>query len=196
MATALRLRAATKNDATELAQLIDIAGDGFGSFLWAQAAGPGESPVDVGRRRALRDDGGFSYRNAIVAETEDRIAALLLGYRLPEPYDFGDIDALPPMVRPLLELEAQAPGSWYVNALAVFPEFRGRGIGTTLLARAEELARDTRAPALSIVVADQNEGAKRLYLRTGYHAVARRPVVPFPGFVHSGDWLLMTKPVR
>jgi ribosomal protein S18 acetylase RimI-like enzyme len=195
MTTSLRLRPATKNDATELAQLIDIAGEGFGSFLWSQAAGPGETPLDVGRRRALREDGGFSYRNATVAQTENKIAALLLGYRLADPYEIGDIGGLPPMVRPLLELEAEAPGSWYVNALAVFPEFRGGGIGTMLLARAEEFARDTGAPRLSIIVADQNKGAKRLYQRTGYRTVARRALVPFPGFVHSGDWVLMTKPV-
>jgi ribosomal protein S18 acetylase RimI-like enzyme len=196
MSKPLRLRTATKEDATELAQLIDIAGEGFGSFLWSQAAGPGESALDVGRRRALREDGGFSYRNAVVGEIDGRVAALLLGYRLAEPYELPDFASLPPMVQPLLELEAKAPGSWYVNALAVFPEFRGCGIGTTLLARAEELARETRAARLSIIVADQNEGAKRLYERTGYRAVARRTVVPFPGFAHSGDWVLMTKPAR
>jgi ribosomal protein S18 acetylase RimI-like enzyme len=192
---ALRLRPATRDDGTALAQLIDMAGEGFGSYLWSQAAGAGETALDVGRRRAQREDGGFSYRNATLAELDGRVAGLLLGYRLADPYEAGDLDALPKTVRPLIELEAEAPGSWYVNALAAFPEFRGRGIGTRLLAAAEELARATRAPALSLIVADQNEGAKRLYLRSGYRAAARRPVVPFPGFAHTGDWVLMTKPL-
>jgi hypothetical protein len=61
------LRPARKEDARALAQLIDIAGEGFGTYLWSQAAGPGESALDVGMRRAQRDEGGFSYRNAIVA---------------------------------------------------------------------------------------------------------------------------------
>ena len=36
-------------------------------------------------------------------------------------------------------MEALAPGSWYVNALAVLPEFQGRGLGARLLKLAEEL---------------------------------------------------------
>jgi ribosomal protein S18 acetylase RimI-like enzyme len=189
----LRLRPATRDDARDLARLIDIAGEGFGTFLWEQAAGPGETALDVGERRAQREDGGFSYRNATLAELDGKVAGLLLGYRLADPYDTGNLASLPPMVRPLIELEAQAPGTWYVNALAAFPAFRNRGIGTVLLARAEVCAEETRAPGLSIIVADQNEGAKRLYRRNGYSAVERRPVVPFPGFAHSGDWILMTK---
>ena len=33
----------------------------------------------------------------------------------------------PPIVQPLVKLEAKAPGSWYVNVLATFPEFRAIG---------------------------------------------------------------------
>jgi ribosomal protein S18 acetylase RimI-like enzyme len=96
-------------------------------------------------------------------------------------------------VRPLGEHESEAPGSWYVNALAVFPEYRVRGLGSQLLAEAERIAGHVRGSTLSIIVADQNEVAKRLYLRTGYRAVARRPLVAFPGLPHRGDWVLMTK---
>ncbi|HEY7457175.1 MAG TPA: GNAT family N-acetyltransferase [Xanthobacteraceae bacterium] len=195
MAVSLVLRRARKDDAATLARLIDIAGEGFGSFLWAQSAGPGETALDVGTRRAQREEGGFSYRNATLAEIGGSVAGLLLGYRLADPYDAGDVGSLPPTVRPLIELEAKAPGSWYVNALAAFPQYRGKVVGTRLLVEAERLARETRAPALSLIVADQNEGAKRLYLRTGYGVVARRPLVPFPGYAHTGDWLLMTKTI-
>jgi ribosomal protein S18 acetylase RimI-like enzyme len=189
------LRPARKEEARSLAQLIDIAGEGFGTYLWSQAAGPGESALDVGMRRAQRDEGGFSYKNAVVAESGGKIAGLLLGYRLADPYDTGDLDRLPPLVRPLVELESIAPASWYVNALAAFPEFRNKGLGTRMLAEAERIARKAKAPALSIIVAEANEGAKRLYLRTGYAEAARRRLVPFPGLPHAGDWLLLTKPI-
>jgi ribosomal protein S18 acetylase RimI-like enzyme len=189
------LRPARKEDARALAQLIDIAGEGFGTYLWSQAAGPGESALDVGMRRAQRDEGGFSYRNAIVALSGGEIAGLLLGYRLADPYDTGDLDRLPELIRPLVELESIAPASWYVNALAAFPEFRGKGLGTRLLGEAEQIARKVNAPALSIIVAEANEGAKRLYLRCGYVETARRRLVPFPGLPHGGDWLLLTKPI-
>ena len=195
MSGSLFLRAARKEDARELAQLIDIAGEGFGTYLWTQAAGPGESALDVGTRRAQREEGGFSYRNATIAEIEGKTAGLLLGYRLADPYDTGDLDALPALVRPLVELESIAPASWYVNALAAFPQYRNRGLGSRLLAEAERLAREERAPSLSLIVADANEGAMRLYLRTGYTEAGRRPLVPFPGLAHRGDWVLLTKPV-
>ena len=37
------------------------------------------------------------------------------------------------MFVPLQELENLAPGTWYVNVLAVHPPFRGLGLGTKLL---------------------------------------------------------------
>ena len=119
------LRRAAPEDAETLARLIDLAGEGIPAHLWRQAARDGESVWDVGRQRAARESGGFSYRNAEVCEAQGRPAGMLLGYRQPDPYDAGDLDELPAIVRPLVELEALAPGSWYLNGLAVFPEFAG-----------------------------------------------------------------------
>ena len=96
---------------------------------------------------------------------------------------------------PLVALEAKAPGSWYVNVLAAFPEFRGQGIGARLLAFAEERARMHKATSASMIVASENAGAMRLYARSGYREVARAPVIEFPGCAHGGDWVLMVKPI-
>ncbi len=194
MNASFQLRPARKDDAWALANLIDIAGEGFGNYLWAQSAGTGESALDVGMKRARREQGGFSYRNATLAEHEGEVAALLLGYRLDDPYDTGDLDALPELVRPLVELESCAAGSWYVNALAAFPQFRNRGLGSLLLREADRLTKRSGAKIVSLIVAEENDGAMRLYLRNGYREAARRPLVPFPGLGHGGDWVLMTKP--
>jgi ribosomal protein S18 acetylase RimI-like enzyme len=195
MGGSFQLRPARKDDAQVLALLIDIAGEGFGNYLWSQAASPGESPLDVGMKRARREEGGFSYRNATLAELDGNVAGLLLGYRLDDPYDTGDLGSLPEMIRPLVELESHAPGSWYVNALAAFPAYRNRGLGTLLLDEADRLARAAGANSVSLIVAEENAGAMRLYLRNGYRAAARRPLVPFPGLGHGGDWVLVTKAV-
>jgi ribosomal protein S18 acetylase RimI-like enzyme len=195
MHDAFRLRPARKDDARALALLIDIAGEGFGNYLWGQSAGPGEESLDVGMKRAQREEGGFSYRNATLAEIDGKVAGLLLGYRLDDPYDSGDLAGLPKIVRPLVELESCAPGSWYVNALAAFPEFRNRGLGTSLLDEADRLTRVTGATTVSLIVAEENKGAMRLYRRNGYREAARRPLVPFPGLGHGGDWVLMVKPL-
>ncbi len=189
------LRRARKEDAEALARLIDIAGEGIPTYLWSQVTGPGQSALDVGVERACREEGGFSYRNAIVIEDEGEVAGMLVGYRLPDPYDTGDLGDVPAVVRPLVELESLAPGSWYVNVLAVFPGRQGRGLGSKLLSLADRLGGDSGARDLSIIVARENTGACALYERNGFRTTARRPVVPFPGFAHGGDWLLMVRPV-
>jgi ribosomal protein S18 acetylase RimI-like enzyme len=188
-------RPARNVDAAALAALIDIAGEGIPLFLWNQMKASGQSVFEFGRARAARDRGNFSYRNATVVEIDGEVAACLVDYQLDDPYDIGDLAELPEVVRPLVELEAKAPGSWYVNAMAAFPEFRGQGIGSSLLALAEERGRQHKAKSSSLIVAGENAGAVRLYARSGYREVARAPVVVYPGCAHGGDWVLMVKPI-
>ena len=188
-------RPAAKADASALAVLVDIAGEGLPAHLWNTLKAPGQSILEVGRERAAREEGGFSYRNAIIAEVDGEIAACLVGYRLDDPYDLGDLEQAPPVVRPLVLLEAKARGSWYVNVLATFPEFRRCGIGIELLGIAEGKAREEGAHALSVIVAAENERAARLYAAAGYEALATEPIFAFPGCPHGGDWLLMVKPL-
>lgn len=192
----MNIRNARPDDALALARLIDMAGEGIPSWLWSRSAEPGQSAEQVGCERAAREEGGFSYRNArVCVDTAGYIVGILLSYRQPDPYDLPDLAELPAVVRPLVELEAAAPGTWYVNALATFPESRGLGAGTRLMGLAESMAREARAPALSLIVAEENAGAKRLYERLGYRVEARAPLVPWPGTAHGGDWLLMVRPL-
>jgi ribosomal protein S18 acetylase RimI-like enzyme len=67
------------------------------------------------------------------------------------------------------------------------------GIGSELLARADELGR-RQSKGMAIIVASENAGAKRLYERSGYKVRTSRSLVGFPGFMRGGDWILLTKP--
>lgn len=189
------IRPARKSDGASLAILVDIAGEGMPVYLWSSMRTPGQSAMEVGRARAAREEGGFSYRNTLVVEIEGGVAAILVDYKLADPYDTGDLSKLPEIVRPLVELEATAAGSWYVNVLATFSEFRGQGLGRQLLALSEQRGRDNGARQASIIVASENKGAARLYERTGYKEIARRPVLEFPGCAHGGEWVMMVKPL-
>jgi ribosomal protein S18 acetylase RimI-like enzyme len=194
MASAPIFRPATKADAATLAVLVDIAGEGMPAYMWSTLAAPGQSLLELGRERARRDEGGFSYQNAVVVELDGEVAAGVVGYRLDDPYDLdGSLAETPDIVRPLVRLEAKAPGSWYVNVLATFPEFRRRGVGAQLLAIAEEKADEEGAPALSVIVGSWNDSAARLYGGAGYEAVAREKAILFPGCPHQGDWVLMVR---
>jgi ribosomal protein S18 acetylase RimI-like enzyme len=186
-------RRAAQKDAAALAELVNFAGEGMPLYLWEKLKVPGETAWDVGRRRAEREEGSFSYRNAVVAEIGERCAACLIGY--PQPAEPAPIDyaAMPPMFVPLQELENLVPNSWYVNVLAVIPEFRRLGLGTQLLQLAESLARETGAAGLSVIVSDANDGAYRLYIRCGYREAGARPIVK-NGWRNDGrNWVLLTK---
>lgn len=189
------LRRATKEDGLALAELVDIAGDGVPSHLWSRSANSGQSPVEVGVERVSRENANFSYRNAMVAEVEGTVAAMMLAYRLPDEQDDVDPDELPDLIRPLVQLELEVPGSFYINALAAYPEYRGLGLGTRLLEAAHTLASEAACETLSLEVFERNEGAVRLYERHGYQEAARLPTVPHPSFSYEGDVVLMTQSV-
>ncbi len=186
MAQLPKFRPATKADAAALAVLVDIAGEGLPAHLWSTLRAPGQSILEMGRERAAREEGGFSYRNATVAELDGEIAGCLVGYRLGDPYYLSDLDAAPEVVQPLVKLEAKAPGSWYVNVLATFPEFRRRGIARKLLGLAETKAAKAGAPSLSVIVAGENARAMRLYANADYGPLASEPVSCFQG-AHTAE---------
>ena len=158
------LRPATIDDATVLAELVNHAGEGMPLYLWDQMAEPGEAAWDVGRRRASREEGSFSYRNATIIEQDGRCAGCLIGYEIPNNPD-PIPDDLPTMFVSLQELENLAPNTWYINVLAVRPQFRRLGLGTKLLGLADETAEALGKPGLSVIVSDANSGAHRLYER-------------------------------
>ena len=155
-------------------------------------AEPGEAAWDVGCRRAAREEGGFSYRNATIIEHEGQCAGCLIGYEIPdnpEPIP----DDLPAMFVPLQELENLAPSTWYINVLAVRPQFRNQGLGTKLLALAEETAQALGKRGMSVIVSDANLGAHRLYERSGYNERARRLMVKENWENEGQSWVLLTK---
>ncbi len=183
-------RRAETGDAEHLARFINIAGEGLPYYLWQKMAEPGEDAWSVGRRRACREEGGFSYRNAHLALLGDDAAACLIGYPLdPVPEEIGG--GVPAMFVPLMELENLARGSWYINVLATYPEFRGRGLGSRLLDIATDEADRHRNSGLSLIVSDANDGAIRLYERRGFRRLAARPMVRENWDNPGQNWLLM-----
>jgi GNAT superfamily N-acetyltransferase len=176
-----------------MAELVNIAGDGLSLYMWAKLADAGEPPCDVGVKRARRGIGGFAYRNTVVREEGGKIAACLIGHPLRSSATASNHEDVPAMLVPLLELENIVPGTWYINVLATFPEYRGRGFGSELLLLAEELADETRCTGLSLIVSDANIGARRLYERHGYVERATRSIVK-EDWEHPGrNWLLLSK---
>jgi ribosomal protein S18 acetylase RimI-like enzyme len=81
--------------------------------------------------------------------------------------------------------------AFYIDALAISPEFRRRGAARALLAEAEGEARRRRLPAIALDTTIDNTAARALYGREGFDEVAYQPPTRgLPGFV------ALVKPLR
>ena len=69
-------------------------------------------------------------------------------------------------------MDNHGPGEWYITAVAVTPEARGKGVGAVLLDDAVSRARDAGATSVTLDVDDRNVGARRLYERHGFQVTA------------------------
>ena len=167
------LRPATPDDAAAMAFFAVEASDGMAPWFWAQNDA-GRTAMEEGARRAQREDADFSYRNAWLADIETTPAAMLLGFVIAAAAP--ELDELPPLVRPLVQLEQQVVGSWYINIIATRPEWRGLGIGAELLAFAHALALRNGCAEVSLQNFESNAAARRLYQRFGFREVAREPM--------------------
>jgi ribosomal protein S18 acetylase RimI-like enzyme len=171
----METRQATKADCHAIAELALMAGEGIPAYFWEQSRQPGQEIEDVGAQNAASDTENFSWRNVHLAVNGNAVAGMLLAYRLPDA--------------------EHVPGSFYINMLATYPEYRNQAVGTTLMGLADKLAATAGCSLLSVEVFEQNAGALRLYRRLGYAIVDKRPVVPHPCHPYTGDVVLLTKPV-
>src|SRR5262249_2551426 len=133
----------------------------------------------------FRQEGNrFSYQNTLVAEASEGVVALVLS--------FGGRDEarLNAAVARWLEREAEED-EWYVDALAVFSDWGRRGIGTFLLQRAEQQAREHHYTKIALNVAQDNKPAIDLY--THQHYVATRQTLlyqhPFVRMVKTNGFV-------
>ena len=181
------MRHARRDDAPDLAFLINEAGEGLAEYFWKQGCGDAD-PWAYGIERAARDEGDFSWRNAWVTERGGQVVAMLLGFVIEAQRI--DYDALSDLVRPLARLEQQAVGSWYINAIAARAEWRGQGIGSELLSLAHALAIETGCEAVSLQNFTSNAAARRLYQRFGFVEARREPMPRMPGLPDFGDSIL------
>ena len=194
MGNALQFRTATEDDCTELALIRDIAGRRMPSYLWSQEAGQGQSYFEYGREK-IRTDANYNayFKNWLVAEFQSKFVGAFFGFSVDDPYPDIDLNAVPECFRPCVELERIASGCWLLQAIAILPQHRGKGLARQLLGKAESVAKDSGTNKIALQVEEVNEVAFKTYQRNGYVEVDRRPYVHFPGSEDTGDVVLMRK---
>ncbi len=185
----IKLRPARRRDAFDIARLYRISSDGVADYIWSRLATAGEDVLDVGVRRYARSGTAFSYENCTIAESRGRTVGMMVAF--PTRVDRTSKGGCDPVLAPYAKLEEDH--SYYICGVALFPNFRNRGIGGRFLTQAEGEARALGLPKASLIVFEENQAALRLYDRLGYREAAREPVVPHPLINYGGDALLMVK---
>lgn len=170
---------ARKEDAPLIARSIM---DAVGTEICRGLAGESHTLEDVEHLftvLAARDDSQYSYLNTQVAVSDDgKAVGVCVGYDgarlapLREAFfeeasrllgiEMGDID------------DETESGEFYIDTLAVLPEYRGRGIASALLKAAVERASVLGKPA-GLLVDKANDKARRLYGKVGFRKVGERP---------------------
>jgi GNAT superfamily N-acetyltransferase len=186
------LRAATRADCGDIARLFLIASDGLAAYIWSRMDMPGLSLEEVGRRRYEREGVAFSYRNCLIAEAKGAVMGMLHAFPMERPE--APSEEPDPVLRPYSELEDY--GSLYISGIALFPEYRGRGIGTRLLQAAGTRARELGLSRLSLICFERNTRAMALYGRFGFSEIDRRRLVPHPSLKYrDGDAVLLVRKI-
>ena len=186
-------RRAVKSDCHNIVRLYSIASDGVADYVWSTLATPGESIHDVGLRRYQQENTINSYRNCHIASINDEVVGMMVAYVMHINTDM-DYNTLDPVLAPYARLEED--NSYYISGMAVFPHYRGSGIGKQFLKIAEEDAKVQGLDKLSLIVFEKNLGARMLYERTGYKETKREPVVPHPLIHFTGNALLLVKSLK
>jgi ribosomal protein S18 acetylase RimI-like enzyme len=196
MTSKVTFRPTTKDDCYRIAELFKISSGGVAEYVWSTLAPqyPGLTSVQIGARRYASEEGAFSYKNCTVAEVGGEVIGMVHAYPMQhEPEQKKPGEPMDPVLEPYSRLEA--PGSYYISGMAVFPEHRGMRLGTEMLRIAKQKASQSGCREMSLLVFKQNEGAVKLYERNGFRIIDRAPVVQHELIRYTSEVLLMTASV-
>ena len=192
MAAGATLRPARRSEAAELAILVDIASHGFASWLWygGVLSRSAETAFEHGRNRLRQDSGLGTWNDAIVAVIADEIVGVSVSYAIDA--SIREIEPKHPVLVPLLALQREVVGHWFIDSLGVYGAHRGNGVGRALLEN--EFTRAGGA-SVSLITESHNEKAQALYKRNGFEEVTRAQAVPLFEDSRKHDWVLFTRKV-
>ena len=188
----VEFRPAHKIECRKIAELFSIASDGVSDYIWSNYAEPGEEILDVGQKRYENTDSVFSFKNCTISEYRNEVIGMMTAFPMKVEHD-RDFSESDPILLPYEKLEED--NSYYICGVAVFERFRGKGVGKAFMDLAEIKARQAGFTKISLIVFEENTGAKKLYDKLGYIEVSRERVVPHPLIKHQGDALLMVKEI-
>ena len=167
-------RPATREDADIIAQAVAMAiGDEEALQLYC---GDDYMAVlaDIARSEATQ----YSWQYAIVAEVEGRVAGAVVGYDGAQLYALreGTFAVLRCTIgrTPNIVDETEA-GECYLDSIGVLPEYRGRGVGRTLVEAFCQRAFAEGHQRVGLIVDQENPNAETLYTSLGFRRINTKP---------------------
>ncbi len=184
------LRDAHKEEARELAVLINHAGtgpnnNGIDIVGWTLDAEEGENPFDYGGRIIAAEDGNYSYNNMRVIACGGKIAAVAMSFVIVKK-TAEDLEKIPDLFMVFSNLTQTTVGSYYLDSLAVMPEFRGRKFGRLMLEDTIEIARNRNDKKICLLAFDENKLAIGLYEKVGFKRISSLGVPDHPAMPYRG----------
>ena len=167
---------ATKDDAPLIAKAVAMALD-------IDIEAPGDPRAEWCRKvfgtLAARDDAQYSYLNTLKAVTPDGTpVGFLVNYDGARLHQLRE--AFFEVVRNQTGEDMRGisdetdPDEWYLDSLAVWPEYRNLGIGHALMEAGIARAHKAGKPA-GLLVDKNNPRARRMYEKLGFEKVGDRP---------------------
>lgn len=170
----VRIRRATRDDSDDFLRLILMATPYFPELF-----GKGAHALQW---LFIKRANLFSYAHTYFIEVEGANAGMLLGYdwktKKRENLRTGALllKAVGPRMfaksRQLMNFNRKIgkipPRSYYISDIAIYPEFRGKGLGKRLMETAEKEAKDAGARVIVLDVEKENKGAVEFYKKLDF----------------------------
>ena len=163
-----RIRKATKEDVAYIAEGI------YHAFLLEDKALYNQW-IKTLKEVCAQEDTHYSYRNTWIAEVDDQRAGMMIA--VDGEHYREQRDKMYPQLKGLFDVafgkgwdemedEAKA-GEFYIDSLAVSLPYRNQGVGTALIEKAKEMARELGIGVVTLAVEPENK-AKKLYEKLGF----------------------------
>lgn len=153
MTVAVRLKAGTGADAAADRDFVQRLGRRTATSSVGSLRRASESAAGAAFDRLYDIVANQAHVTLIAHEEGERVGFLLLLDELPDEVTLMD--------------------QGFIAYMAVEPKWQGAGIGTALLAAAEDEARRRGLPYMALMVTEENEAARGLYERAGYRTERR-----------------------
>ena len=176
----IRIIPASETHAPYIGRVVTMA---IGHDLAAELAGPNHTVGDVERlftSLAKMQESQYSFQNTLIAvDEENNVMGCVVSYDGANLHQLRRAFITEAKIAIGLELPSEPddetdPEEYYLDSLAVFPEYRGQGIAHRLIKAARERAAQLGKP-LGLLVSKTNSRARKLYESLGFHPIGERP---------------------